>query len=273
MILTIITINWNNAAGLHKTMSSVLAQSCQDFEYIVVDGASTDGSVDVIKQYLADKRLRWISEPDKGIYNAMNKGIRLANGDYLQFLNSGDTLIDEQVVDKMYAQLNSCNYPDIVVGRMSRLMDDGTILPEKHFVIGNRHLTINSFYFGSVNHPPSYIRRNLFDQFGLYDESLRIVSDWKWFLQVIGLNDVQPFFVPIDVALFEMSGISITNSGLRNRERRRVLYELLPKNVIADYDHNKVSYRRVERIKRHQWAYNLFCLLDRFLFKIEKWKD
>ena len=93
MKLSIITINRNNAAGLEKTMLSVAAQTCKEIEYIVVDGASTDESVEVVKKLEPQfAHLRWVSEPDSGIYDAMNKGIRMASGYYIQILNSGDCL-------------------------------------------------------------------------------------------------------------------------------------------------------------------------------------
>ena len=97
--LTIITINLNNAAGLEQTMQSVLSRTRQDIEYVVVDGASTDGSVEVVRHFadLFGERMKWVSEPDAGIYNAMNKGIRMAAGEYLQFLNSGDYLAADDV--------------------------------------------------------------------------------------------------------------------------------------------------------------------------------
>ena len=90
--ISIITINYNNCEGLRRTIESVVNQTCRDFEYIIIDGGSTDGSVDVIKRY-ADNIDYWVSEPDKGIYNAMNKGIRMATGDYVQILNSGDMFV------------------------------------------------------------------------------------------------------------------------------------------------------------------------------------
>ncbi|MDR2910496.1 MAG: glycosyltransferase [Bacteroidales bacterium] len=93
MKLSIITINLNNVAGLQKTIESVVKQTFTDYEYIVIDGGSTDGSADIIKQH-ANKITYWVSEPDKGIYNAMNKGIRVAKGEYCLFLNSGDWLIN-----------------------------------------------------------------------------------------------------------------------------------------------------------------------------------
>lgn len=96
MKLSIITINYNNREGLRKTIESVVAQTTREFEYIVIDGGSTDGSVDVIKEF-SDYIDYWVSEPDKGIYNAMNKGVKVAHGDYCQFLNSGDWLYDSNV--------------------------------------------------------------------------------------------------------------------------------------------------------------------------------
>ena len=118
--LTIITINYNNAPGLQKTMESVLAQTSKDFEYIVIDGASTDGSVEFLQSFKLSnfQTLNLISEPDSGIYNAMNKGIRMAKGEYLHFLNSGDWLVDAFVVENMLKELNGLiNSGSIVTGK------------------------------------------------------------------------------------------------------------------------------------------------------------
>ena len=110
--LSIITINLNNAAGLRKTIESVVNQTFTDYEYLIIDGGSTDGSVEVIKEF-ADKITYWVSEPDKGIYNAMNKGILKARGEYLQFLNSGDWLVDNEVLFRVFS-LN--HFEDILYG-------------------------------------------------------------------------------------------------------------------------------------------------------------
>ena len=95
MILSVITINYNNAEGLNRTIQSIDTQTWKEFEYIVIDGASNDGSIDVIKRFESIIDL-WISEPDTGVFNAMNKGIKKAKGDYLLFLNSGDFLVDKE---------------------------------------------------------------------------------------------------------------------------------------------------------------------------------
>ena len=161
---TIITINRNSAFGLEKTMQSVLLQSCANFEYIVVDGASTDESVEVIHRYSEafGDRLRYISEPDTGIYNAMNKGIRMASGDYVQFLNSGDCLADETVVERMMRALEQNNYPSILYGNMLKDMPDGKILRDRCFA--GQDITFLGFYVGTLNHSPAYIRRSLFEK-------------------------------------------------------------------------------------------------------------
>jgi len=102
--LSIITVNLNNAEGLRKTIESVVSQTYTDYEYIIIDGGSTDGCVEIIKQY-EDKITYWVSEPDKGIYNAMNKGILKAKGEYCQFLNSGDWLIKESILHDIFSIL------------------------------------------------------------------------------------------------------------------------------------------------------------------------
>ena len=272
MILSIVTINRNNAAGLEKTMQSVLSQSWVDFEYVVVDGASTDDSVAVIERFSKEfgERLRWISEPDAGIYNAMNKGIRMANGQYVQFLNSGDCLVSERVVAEMYDALEKNGNPSILYGNMLKDMAGGKVIRDKSFAGGE--ITFLGFYNGTLNHSSAYIRKDLFDKYGLYDESFRIVSDWKWYLQVIILGGEKPLYAAIDVSLFDMNGISETNKELDKAERRKVLEELINPSFLADYDKWAVSIDQMGRLKRHPWAYKMVWFIERCLFKVEKWR-
>ena len=119
MTLSIITINYNNAQGLKKTLKSVLNQTNTQFEHVIVDGASTDNAVEIMQQYEADATARgikvvWVSEKDKGIYNAMNKGIKMASGEYIQILNSGDCLAAGTVVNDMLVALKENEYPEIL---------------------------------------------------------------------------------------------------------------------------------------------------------------
>ena len=270
MTLTIITINRNNAEGLEKTMQSVSSQTCKEFEYIVVDGASTDGSVEHIKNLAENfgERLRWVSEPDKGIYNAMNKGIGMASGEYVQFLNSGDCLASDNVVERMFSVLEQEGKPGILYGNMLKDMPDGRMMRDRCFA--GRDITLLGFYFGTLNHSSAYIRRDLFDSYGKYDENYRIVSDWKWYIEAIILGEEKPVYTDIDVTLFDMNGISETNKTLDKKERRQVLEELFNPSILADYNLWAESIDQMKRLKRHPWAYKPVWVIERCLRKLEK---
>jgi glycosyltransferase involved in cell wall biosynthesis len=270
MVLSIITINRNNATGLEKTMRSVASQIGVDFEYVVIDGASTDGSVEIIRSFESSlgERLKWISEPDKGIYNAMNKGIGKASGEYLQFLNSGDSLVSDDISMRMTDALKSKECPPILYGNMLKDMPAGKTMRDRSFA--GREISFLGFYTGSLNHSSAYIRRSLFNRYGMYDEDFKIVSDWKWFLQAIILGGEKPVYVDMDVTLFDMNGISEKNKALGKTERRRVLNELIPSPILVDYDRWALSINRMRRLERHPWANRIGTLLERGLFKMEK---
>lgn len=269
MRLSIITINRNNASGLEKTMQSVATQTFKEFEYLVIDGASTDNSVEVVKAHVADfDRLQWVSEPDSGIYNAMNKGIRMASGDYVQILNSGDCLAADDVLERMLAELERTGNPSILYGNMVKTMPNGKRLVDKGFV--GQDITFLDMFEGTLNHGPSFIRRNLFEQYGYYDESLKIVSDWKWFIQAFILGKEEPKYLDMDVTVFDMTGLSETYKDLANAERKQVLEQLFPEAVLADYEKYAIPLEQIKRLQRHPWAYKMVWLLERCLFKLEK---
>ena len=225
MKLSIITINYNHKEGLLKTIKSVVNQTYHDIEYIVIDGGSTDGSRDVIKQY-EDSIFYWVSEPDSGIYNAMNKGVAKATGEYCLFLNSGDSLHGTDSILEFVSKLSG---EDLLMGRVmcipsGRIAWDDISYP----------LTMLDFYLGGpVPHQACLIRRALFDKH-LYDEELRIVSDWKFILQVIVQDQCSYKIVDTVVSDFEEGGIS-SNRQKCNIEREKVLRELLPYAILMDY--------------------------------------
>ena len=128
-------------------------------------------------------------------------------------------------------------------------------------------------YTGTLNHDPAYIRRDLFEKYGYYDESLKIVSDWKWYLQALILGDEKPQYVDMDVTLFDMTGISETNKELDKKEREMVLEQLFPKAIIADYERFAFPVSQIKRLQRHLWAYKLMWFVERCLFKMEKRKN
>lgn len=199
MKLSIVTVNLNDALGLQRTMLSVWErQTFVDFEHIVIDGASTDGSVEVIRKY-ANRLAYWVSEPDKGIYNAMNKGIVRAKGDYLLFLNSGDWL-DDDVLSKVFFQSQE---DDIVYGNYTCVEKDGHLSP----MIYKRPFNCVDLLLYSIGHPASFIKRELFDS-ELYNEDFRIVSDWAFFVKQIIGNGCSISHIDLNISFFNSYGLT-----------------------------------------------------------------
>lgn len=277
MKLSIITINYNNAEGLRKTLASVAMQTYRDIEHIIIDGGSTDGSVELIKDYVRQiddgcTKVVWVSEKDNGIYHAMNKGISKATGGYIQILNSGDIFTAPDVTERMVNEVERVSeltneHVPILYGNMIKQWPDGRRLVDK---CEAGHLSMLSFYHGTLNHDSAYIRRDLFERFGLYDENLKIVSDWKWFLQVIPLGGITPVYVDMDVTIFDMTGVSESNTAFWKVERRPVLEALVPPMILADYDKYGEDMRMMDRLRKHH-LYELVRFIERVLFKFEKW--
>ncbi len=244
MKLSVITINRNNAEGLRKTIQSVLSQTNNDFEYIIIDGASTDGSVDVIKELVQNSafnssadvvqrlplQVRWISEPDGGIYNAMNKGIQMASGDYVLFMNSGDSFDSPTVIEQSIPYLDG----DFVAGRVNFISYEG--VHHRDFQQKVDKMTLASFLQFGFPHQATFIRRELFLQYHLYDESLRIVSDWKFDLEMMIIHNCSYMYIPVTIATFENDGISSLQPQLMKSELEQAFHELFPERVCADYD-------------------------------------
>lgn len=261
--LSIITINLNNAAGLEKTICSVINQTYSDFEYIVIDGGSTDGSVDVIKKY-AEKISYWVSEPDAGIYNAINKGIRKACGDYCQVLNSGDWLVAPDVTERMLKSMPDCA---VCYGNMVTVQK-GTLKIDKGFE--GKPITLLDMFCDTVNHSPAYIRRDLFDKYGLYDERLKIVSDWKFWLIAIGLNNESVAYRDVNVAQFDMNGVSNLNPDLIRKERQSVARDLINSNILRDLEECASFRETFRRLSKYPLIWFIIKSINAVIRKYEK---
>lgn len=290
MKLSIITVNLNNREGLRKTLDSVACQTWRDFEHIIIDGASTDGSVDVIREYahgfesrsicqepsatntsthVAQPQthqhisqpstishqpytIKWLSEPDTGIYNAMNKGIRMAKGEYCLFLNSGDYLIDVEVLNIVFAMSFK---EDVVYGYQIFNLGD-----HSEVVNSPRQVTLRTFIRGSIHHSGNaFIKRDSFGKWGMYDESLKIVSDWKWFLMSIGLGDASVRYIDVLLSVFDCHGISFLNDELCDLERNKTLHELVPFRILEDY--NYFQRREQQLISSRPYRFGKYLLI------------
>lgn len=231
MKYSIITINYNNNKGLKKTLESVASQSYSDFQYIVIDGGSKDGSAETIKEY-AKYIDYWVSEKDKGIYHAMNKGIAQANGEYCLFMNSGDSFYDSYVLEKI-AKLN-CN-EDILVGKV-------VTMETKHqiFLPPLREISLYYLYSENIPHQGTFIKTKLLRKYP-YDETLQIVSDWKFFVQTIIIDNCSFKYIDEFVSQFDMEGISTSNPERTWKEKEQVLAEIFPARILADYKFMKAS--------------------------------
>lgn len=205
MKLSIITINYNNAEGLRKTMESVFVQTCRDFEYIVVDGSSTDGSIDVIRTSALQAEgldFKWISEPDTGIYNAMNKGLKMAHGEYTLMLNSGDFLVDEYVIERIVPELYT---EDIVQGNLIQEYPNRTIRFRGY---GRSNISFLDVLEAQFPHQAMFIKLSAMEEYGYYDESYKKGSDTYFFITSLGLGNATYRYVDLDITNFDVNGIS-----------------------------------------------------------------
>lgn len=263
MKLSIITINYNNAEGLRKTMESVFAQTSKGFEYIVIDGASSDDSVDIIKEYaqkleIGDcklENLQWISEPDSGIYEAMNRGIQKSSGEYVLMLNSGDFLIDEHVIERIMPELHR---EDIIQGNNIQERN-GCVRRNRGY--GRSNIDIFDIMKGHFLHQASFCRRDLFDRYGYFDESYRISADTKFFMICLGKYDATFKYVDVDITNYDLSGISSSTSKAwvtcREEEYQRIIKEVFSNRIFSYVQENDKKVRLYNRLHAHKWIWNL----------------
>jgi glycosyltransferase involved in cell wall biosynthesis len=217
--ITVVTINYNNKLGLEKTFLSVCNQTNKNFEYIVIDGGSTDGSEQLLEEY-KNKISYFVSESDNGIYHAMNKGIKVATGDFLIFMNSGDVFYNETIIDTIGNELNETDaivYGDALLKNELTGYQNTKIHPEK--------LSFKYFYKETICQQACIIKKSLFDTVSYFNEDHKIVSDWEFLIVAIFINNVSVRKIPFVLAVFDCEGIS-SNQSMRiiaSTEREQVL--------------------------------------------------
>lgn len=234
MKLSIITINLNDKAGLEQTIASVLSQTFNGYELIVIDGDSIDGSQGVIKE-CEDKIAYWVSEPDRGVYQAMNKGIKVAKGEYLYFLNSGDRLRADDVLEKIF---EGSPHSPFICGNFF-VEKDNQLTLESSYRDRDWTFALYDIYSTYLCHQAFFIRKDNFEKYGLYSEDLKITADWELFLIAIGVNHEKVEYKDVDMVIYNEEGLSSTIGG-------KVIYE--EKKIVAQRRLNNGLAQQLDRI-------------------------
>lgn len=257
-LISIITINYNNKEGIERTIKSITSQTFQEFEYIIIDGGSTDGSREIIEKY-SDKISYWISEPDKGIYNAMNKGIVKATGEYLLFINSGDELFENNTIEKSLSNLHT---EDIISGNLNFINDKSNGIG-----YAQEHVTFLQMYRDTIWHPCTFIKKKAFDEVGLYDEKLKICSDWKWFLLAVYKYNKKYKNINTVISNFYLDGISSDKQyqNLIAKEKRSVFEQYFH---FSPEDFNSINSLYEDREKKQKLEYKILTIKKSRILKL-----
>ena len=241
MKLSIITINFNDKLGLKRTIQSVQNQTYSNFEHIIIDGGSTDGSNKLIEQNKANFSY-WVSEADKGVYNAMNKGIKVANGEYLFFLNSGDDFVDNEALKKIVSYLSG---EGIIYFSINQIQGESVKVKKTP-----EQLTFSYLYNDLPPHQSTFIKKQLFDKYGYYDENLKIVSDWKFIIKALIKYNASYKYVDEIFTNFYHGGVStnVESEALMRKERTSVLNTEFP--ILMNDLKYKYKLERIIRVLR-----------------------
>lgn len=263
--LSIITINYNNLEGLRRTSSSI--PKLDSTEWIIIDGGSTDGSVDFIQQ-ISDRVDVWVSESDGGIYDAMNKGVDKAKGEYVIFMNSGDQF----TADILNTELLNTLHADIEYGDCLVTSDHINFSLSKQ----PANLTFQNFYAGCICHQSTFIRRTLQTQF-LYDSKMRLASCRRFFIDAVVFGAASIQYRPVPIAIYDTNGVSTTQKKRLIEEVDQFIGEYLPPMVIADmkrlkeYDritYNSALYPILKYIHSFAGRKRLFEIVSTLIAKI-----
>lgn len=273
MKLSIITINLNDQNGLRQTIESVVSQTFNDYEFIIIDGGSKDGSIDVIKEY--ESRIsKWISEPDKGIYNAMNKGIKIASGEYLHFLNAGDRLASKDVLEIMFLSNPQTSF---ICGNFWIEDSDKKLTSDTHYKDIDWTHSLYEIYSKDLCHQAFFIKADNFSKYGLYDETLRITSDWKLFFEAIAINKESVLYVDKHVVIYNMEGISSSIGGtVIKQERSLTTSQLLSQSTINQLDTLSSLEQNayiIQFVQSKKWIYYAFHAVRRLCIILGISKD
>lgn len=278
MKISIITVCFNAKDTIEETFLSVINQTYKNFEYIVIDGASSDGTLEIIDKY--KENISYIlSESDKGVYEAMNKGLKRATGDFIFFLNANDAFYDEHILEKVVQTLKENPERKILFGDISRVSEDKkTKTIEKYAKVQNVFYFINN----NICHQCIFYHKSLFEQFGGYSEEYQIFSDWDFNIKCMSKNNVPSIYLPIPIANFQMGGIC-TNNGKYKKIYREEHEKLIQKHfsdisfIINSDKYLMKTFKTIYQIFRNDFLItkllDLLTYQEKYKLNIKKYKN
>lgn len=210
MKISIITVTFNSCKTLSGTIESVLSQDYPDIEYIIIDGQSKDDTVNIILKYepLFKGRLKWISEKDHGLYDAMNKGIKMATGDIIGIINSDDLLADPTAVEKVMKVFEKRREIDAVYADLYYVAQNDTSKIVRHWVSGKQR----PFRYGwHPAHPTFYVKREVYQKYGFFDLDFKFAADFELMLRFIEKYHIQLAYLPEPLVRMRLGGKTSKN--------------------------------------------------------------
>lgn len=255
VLISIVTINRNNLNGLIRTVESVLMQSHQEFKWYIIDGMSTDGSIDYINN-INFKNLTTLIEADNGIYHAMNKGINLVDSDSLVlFLNSGDCLYADNILFEI-SKINNC--PDIIYGDYSIKMVNNKLKR----IYQPEFLNIIWLFNKTINHQSYLIKGSLLKKFN-FDCLYKVCADWAQLMKIlINEGNINILRIPLVISIYEIGGFSDKNNELRINERRKFLKINLSSSLYDSFENigglvTKPNFNNLLKLSKSKWRWKI----------------
>lgn len=210
MKFSLITVTFNSAATLRDTICSVLSQTYQDIEYIIVDGKSADSTLEIIREYEPhfNGKMRWISEKDSGLYDAMNKGFRMATGDVIGIINSDDLLAEPTAIEKVMKFFEEHSEVDAIYADLYYVSQNDTSKIVRHWISGKQR----PFKYGwHPAHPTFYVKRDIYQKYGLFDLDFKFAADFELMLRLIEKHHIKLFYLPEPLVRMRLGGTTSKN--------------------------------------------------------------
>lgn len=263
--ISIITVCFNSVKTIEQTIDSVVTQTYPNIEYIIIDGGSTDGTVDIIRKY-KDRISYWVSEHDRGIYDAMNKGICVATGEYIQFLGSDDCLVANNIIRNVADLLERDSDIDLLSGTVWMVDEELKIQ-----YLWNNEFTYDDVYNGYMIHHQGMFTRTKILKERLFETSYKIVSDYEFFLYAYFNDNIKKEYSKLPIAFYSLSGISASADEEKWGEHEIVMnkYNLNPNYVSLLLKKKKKITYKLKSILKH---FLNKCKLERYYLNFDKWQ-